>query len=226
MTDKTPDPPPGSGWLPPHFHETEGERNGGGGKANGTSKTAGIMMQDETLLVRRESRLKKQVRKKVPILGWLPQYNTEWLVSDMIAGVTVGLTVIPQGIAYAIVAGLPPQYGLYSAFIGCFAYCIFGSTKDVTIGPTAIMAIMTGAVFTGDKQVFGIFYAPILAFFTGLIIFICGVLQLGFLIDFISQPVIAGFTSGAAITIASGQIKSLIVWRSITITNLSWRLVL
>ena len=57
---------------------------------------------------------------------------------------TVGLTVIPQGIAYAIVAGLPPQYGLYSAFMGCFVYCVFGSSKDITIGPTAIMALMTG----------------------------------------------------------------------------------
>ena len=83
-------------------------------------------------------------------------------MSDAIAGVTVGLTVIPQGelgnpqlivdrlhilagIAYAAVADLPPQYGLYSAFMGCFVYCVFGSSKDITIGPTAIMALMTGA---------------------------------------------------------------------------------
>jgi len=72
------------------------------------------------------------------------------------------------------------------------------------------MAIMTGEVFTGDKEPYGVYYAPLLAFFTGIIVFICGNLRLGFLIDFISQPVIAGFTSGAAITIASGQIKSLL----------------
>jgi len=196
--------------VPKPFLPLPGEKDGVNGAANGDTKNAAVMMQDEALLVRRESRLKKQLKKKIPILGWLPQYNLDWFISDAIAGVTVGLTVIPQGIAYAIVAGLPPQYGLYSAFMGCFAYCFLGSSKDITIGPTAIMAIMTGAVFTGPKQVFGTFYAPLLAFFTGIIIFICGVLQLGFLIDFISQPVIAGFTSGAAITIASGQIKSLI----------------
>ena len=127
---------------------------------------------------------------------------------------------MPQGIAYAIVAGLPPQYGLYSAYLGCFVYCLLGrwigidyylsvfvelvsfffSTKDVTIGPTAIMAIMTGEVFSGDKEVcdnyfsntccslhiffwlqpYGIYYAPLLAFFTGVIVFICGNLRYTF----------------------------------------------
>ena len=87
--------------------------------------------------------MKKSLAAKLPILSWLPKYNMDSGVSDMIAGVTVGLTVIPQGIAYAVVAGLPPQYGLYSAFMGCFTYCVFGSAKDITIGPTAIMALMT-----------------------------------------------------------------------------------
>jgi len=149
--------------------------------------------------------VKKQALKRVPIVSWLPQYNTEKAVSDAIAGVTVGLTVIPQGIAYAVVAGLEPQYGLYSAFMGCFAYCVFGSTKDITIGPTAIMALMTGV-----HAQYGPDYAVLLAFLSGLIILSCGLLRLGFLIDFISVPVIAGFTSAAAITIASSQIKGLL----------------
>ena len=123
----------------------------------------------------------------------------------MIAGVTVGLTVIPQGIAYAVVAGLPPQYGLYSAFMGCFTYCFFGSAKDITIGPTAIMALMTNTYAQYGPQ-----YAVLLSFLSGLIILLCGLLRLGFLIDFISVPVIAGFTSAAALTIASGQWKSLL----------------
>jgi len=149
--------------------------------------------------------VKKQVCKRLPIISWLPQYNTEKAISDAIAGVTVGLTVIPQGIAYAVVAGLEPQYGLYSAFMGCFAYCIFGSTKDITIGPTAIMALMTGV-----HAQLGPDYAVLLAFLSGLIILSCGLLRLGFLIDFISVPVIAGFTSAAAITIASSQVKGLL----------------
>ena len=135
----------------------------------------------------------------------MPEYDLSSAISDLIAGLTVGLTVIPQGIAYAVVAGLPPQYGLYSAFVGCFVYCVFGSCKDITIGPTAIMALMTSMHAKHGPE-----YAVLLSFLSGLIIFLCGLLQLGFLIDFISVPVIAGFTSAAALTIASGQWKSLL----------------
>lgn len=102
-------------------------------------------------------------------------------------------------------AGLEPQYGLYSAFMGCFMYIIFGSSKDITIGPTAIMALMTGI-----HAQYGAQYAILLAFLSGCIILTCGLLKLGFLIDFISIPVIAGFTSAAALTIATSQVKSLL----------------
>lgn len=74
------------------------------------------------------------LKTKFPILQWLPKYQKDFLISDFIAGFTVGLTMIPQGIAYGVVAGLEPQYGLYSAFMGSFMYIIFGSCKDVTIG--------------------------------------------------------------------------------------------
>lgn len=77
---------------------------------------------------------KQILRNRLPILKWVPTYRLSYLFYDFIAGLTVGLTAIPQGIAYAIVAGLPPQYGLYSGFIGSFVYLIFGSSKDVTIG--------------------------------------------------------------------------------------------
>lgn len=77
---------------------------------------------------------KQVLRNRLPILKWLPSYRLSYLFYDFIAGLTVGLTAIPQGIAYAIVAGLPPQYGLYSGFIGSFVYLVFGSSKDVTIG--------------------------------------------------------------------------------------------
>lgn len=71
---------------------------------------------------------------RLPILKWLPNYRTHYLFNDFVAGLTVGLTAIPQGIAYAVVAGLEPQYGLYSGFVGCFVYFFLGSSKDVTIG--------------------------------------------------------------------------------------------
>ena len=106
------------------------------------------------------------------------------------------------------------QYGLYSAFMGCFVYLFFGSSKDITVGPTAIMALMT-AQYAATELVdesglpVGPYYAVLLAFLSGIIILVCGILRLGVVIDFISVPVIAGFTSAAAITIASGQVKSL-----------------
>ncbi|XP_058121578.1 sodium-independent sulfate anion transporter-like [Anopheles ziemanni] len=148
---------------------------------------------------------RKHLLKRLPILHWLPSYNLKFLAEDIVAGISVGLTVIPQGIAYAVVANLDPQYGLYSAFMGCFVYCIFGSCKDVTIGPTAIMSLMVQVHVANS----GIDFAILSAFLTGCVILVLGVLNLGFLVQFISLPVTAGFTSAAAITIASGQVKSL-----------------
>ncbi|XP_034935647.1 sodium-independent sulfate anion transporter-like isoform X4 [Chelonus insularis] len=85
---------------------------------------------------------KTYVKRRFPILDWIPKYKPSWLLQDTLAGITVGLTAIPQGIAYGVVAGLGPEYGLYSAFMGCFIYVIFGSCKNITIGPTAIMALI------------------------------------------------------------------------------------
>lgn len=79
------------------------------------------------------------ITNKLPIINWLPKYKTDYLLPDFIAGFTVGLTTIPQAIAYGVVAGLEPQYGLYSAFMGCFTYILFGGTKDVTIGKYFIL---------------------------------------------------------------------------------------
>ncbi|XP_050094860.1 sodium-independent sulfate anion transporter-like [Anopheles aquasalis] len=149
---------------------------------------------------------RKQVYKRFPIISWLPSYSWGFLVEDMVAGLSVGLTVIPQGIAYAVIASLDPQYGLYSAFMGCFVYCIFGSCKDVTIGPTAIMSLMVQV----HAANLGPDFAILSAFLTGCAILLLGILNLGFLVQFISLPVTAGFTSAAAITIASGQMKSLL----------------
>ncbi len=167
--------------------------------------------------------IKGRVKKFFPILSWIGDYNLSKGIQDLLAGSTVGLLVIPQGIAFATIAGLPPQvllfssfsvkiismislqYGLYSAFMSSFAYMIFGTVPSVVIGPTTLMALMCFP-FTSTN----VANAPILSLLTGIIITLCGAFQFGFLLDFVSTPVISGFTTAASITIASSQLKNLL----------------
>ncbi|KAG7247674.1 hypothetical protein CRUP_001904, partial [Coryphaenoides rupestris] len=111
----------------------------------------------------------------LPILSWLPQYNLSWLQMDVIAGLTVGLTTVPQALAYAEVAGLPVQYGLYSAFMGGFIYTFLGTSKDVTLGPTAIMSLLCASVVTGDPA-----RAVLLSLLCGIAQTVLALLRLGF----------------------------------------------
>lgn len=141
----------------------------------------------------------------LPILSWLPRYKLKWLQMDLLAGLTVGLTTVPQALAYAEVAGLPVQYGLYSAFMGGFIYTLLGTSKDVTLGPTAIMSLLCFSVVGGQPH-----RAVLLSLLCGLIQAVMALLRLGFLLDFISYPVIKGFTCAAAVTIGFGQVKNIL----------------
>ncbi|NXJ16577.1 S2611 protein, partial [Odontophorus gujanensis] len=152
----------------------------------------------------------RAVLRRLPVLGWLPRYSLACLRLDLTAGVTVGLTVVPQALAYAEVAGLPVQYGLYSSFVGCFVYCLLGTAKDVTLGPTAIMSLLVSSYAFHDPA-----YAVLLAFLSGCIQLAMGLLHLGFLLDFVSCPVIKGFTSAASITISFNQVKNILGLRGI-----------
>uniref|UniRef100_A0A2C9M0J5 STAS domain-containing protein n=1 Tax=Biomphalaria glabrata TaxID=6526 RepID=A0A2C9M0J5_BIOGL len=155
------------------------------------------------------------LKRKLPIIGWLPQYNFYKLQYDLIAGITVGMTLIPQGLAYAGIAGLPPVYGLYSGYICCFIYVLTGSAKDITVGPSAITSLLTASFATsispklpnGDVDPT---MAIMLGFTTGLIHIVMGLLNLGILVSYISFPVINAFASAAAITIAVSQLRTLL----------------
>ncbi|ENN75938.1 hypothetical protein HUJ04_007466 [Dendroctonus ponderosae] len=149
---------------------------------------------------------KKTLYKRIPVLGWAPKYDKAAAVGDILAGVTVGLMVIPQALAYSGIAGLPPQYGLYGSFIGAIVYIFFGSCKDVPMGPTAISALLTFQSIKG----MGPEHAVLLCFFTGLVQFVMGIFGLGFLIDFISGPVSSGFTSAVALIILTSQVKDIL----------------
>lgn len=141
----------------------------------------------------------------LPVLSWLPKYKLRYLQMDLLAGLTVGLTTVPQALAYAEVAGLPVQYGLYSAFMGGFIYTLLGTSKDVTLGPTAIMSLLCFSVVGGQPQ-----RAVLLSLLCGVVQAVMALLRLGFLLDFISYPVIKGFTCAAAVTIGFGQVKNIL----------------
>ncbi|XP_017798692.1 PREDICTED: sodium-independent sulfate anion transporter-like [Habropoda laboriosa] len=148
---------------------------------------------------------KRLLKNRIPVLKWLPLYRTKDALGDLVAGLTVGLTLIPQAIAYAGLAGLTPQYGLYSAFAGSFVYIIFGTCREVNIGPTALISLLT---YTYARDVPE--YAILLCFLSGCVTVVLGILRLGFLVEFVSIPVVSGFTSAASLIIACSQIKSLL----------------
>ena len=152
------------------------------------------------------------IKKIIPILEWLPNYNSSLFKGDLIAGITVGIILIPQGIAYALIAGLPPIYGLYCALVPQVMYAIFGSSRQVAIGPVAMdsLIVATGVstlALAGSESYISI--AILLALMVGAIQFIMGVFSLGFIVNFLSKPVITGFTSAVALIIGLNQFRNL-----------------
>ncbi|CAG8553808.1 11066_t:CDS:2 [Funneliformis mosseae] len=154
------------------------------------------------------------VKSLFPIATWIGRYNLTWLSGDIIAGFTAGAVVIPQGMAYAKVVGLGPEYGLYSSFVGVSLYFLFATSKDITIGPTAVMSLLLGqainAIHKSSEAFTTVELATSFALFSGIFSLILGLLRLGIIVDFIPGPVIAGFTTGSALTIAIGQIAKLL----------------
>ncbi|CAH0579319.1 unnamed protein product [Chrysodeixis includens] len=141
-----------------------------------------------------------------PIFTWSRTYDSKTAIGDLIAGITIALTLIPQSIAYASLAGFEPQYGLYSSFMGPFIYAFMGTCAQVNLGPSALLSLLTFTYTNGKNADF----AMLLAFFSGIVQLVAGTAQLGFLVEFISVPVVSGFTSAAALTIASSQVKGLL----------------
>jgi SulP family sulfate permease len=158
-------------------------------------------------------RMKFILKKRMPLLDWFPNYQKDWLRGDISAGLTVGVMLIPQGMAYASIAGLPPVYGLYASIIPIIIYAIFGTSRQLAVGPVAMVSLLTAITIGGLGAMpltAYIGYALLLAFMVGILQLALGIFRLGFLVNFLSHPVLSGFTSAAAIIIGLSQLKHLL----------------
>lgn len=150
------------------------------------------------------------LKKYFPIFSWLNSYKKSYLSGDVSAGITVGIMLIPQGMAYAMIAGLPPVFGLYAALIPQIIYAIMGTSRQLAVGPVAMDSLLVASGL-GALAISGIdeyiTMAIFLALLMGSIQLLLGLFRMGFLVNFLSKPVISGFTSAAAIIIGLSQLK-------------------
>lgn len=147
------------------------------------------------------------------MLLWLRSYRRSLLAGDITAGIVVAMMMIPQGMAYALVAGLPPVAGIYASILPPLCYALFGSSMTQSVGPMAIVSLMTGAALAPLADPGSTLYVVLaaqLALISGAALLLCGVLRLGFLAGFLSRPVISGFSNGAAVLIVLGQLHPLL----------------
>jgi sulfate permease, SulP family len=154
-----------------------------------------------------------KLAKYLPILDWGRRYRGETFVNDMVAALIVTIMLIPQSLAYALLAGLPPQVGLYASILPLFAYALFGTSRQLAVGPVAILSLMTAAAAakiaaTGTPQY--IEAAVILAVLSGAILLLLGLFRMGFLANFLSHPVVSGFITASGIIIAASQLKHIL----------------
>jgi SulP family sulfate permease len=147
------------------------------------------------------------------MLGWLKGYRRTWLAGDLGAGAVVAMMMVPQGMAYALVAGLPPVAGIYASIVPPLLYALFGTSSSQSVGPMAIISLMTASVLAPlaapGSALYGVL-AGQLALLSGLVLLACGLLRVGFLANFFSRPVMNGFTIGSSILIAFDQLGTLL----------------
>ena len=159
------------------------------------------------------SRMYGRIKQYVPMLEWVSVYNSKSFTSDSIAAIIVTVMLIPQSLAYALLAGLPAEMGLYASILPLVAYAIFGTSRVLAVGPVAVVSLMTAAAIgnlglTSSDDI--ILAAITLAFISGVILIVMGVLRLGFLANFLSHPVIAGFITASGLLIATSQLKHIL----------------
>ncbi|MEN3276071.1 MAG: sulfate permease, SulP family [Massilia sp.] len=147
------------------------------------------------------------------MLYWLRHYRRAMLPGDISAGVVVAMMMIPQGMAYALVAGLPPVVGLYASILPPVLYALFGTSSTQSVGPMAIISLMTASSLAPLAAAGSTLYTVLaaqLALLSGAVLLVCGLLRIGFIANFFSRPVMSGFTIGSAVVIALGQVPALL----------------
>ena len=159
------------------------------------------------------------IRRFIPILSWLPRYDRSWLAVDIIAGLTLWGLVVPEAMAYAGIAGLPPQAGLYTLLAALLVYAVFGTSRHLVVQATSATAallasavaaalVATAAATASDPETYQT-YASAFVLVTGLVFLAAGIARLGFITQFLSKPVMDGFVTGLAIFVAVGQLNKL-----------------
>jgi len=153
------------------------------------------------------------LKKYFPFLEWISNYRSDYFKRDLLAGITVAVLLIPQGMAYALIAGLPPIYGLYAALTPQIVYAFLGTSRQLAVGPVAMDSLLVAAGLSALAIVEPSQYiqmAILLALLMGAIQLLLGLFRMGFIVSFLSKPVISGFTSAAAIIIGFSQLKHLL----------------
>lgn len=154
-----------------------------------------------------------ELKRYLPILEWGRQYNRRILASDLLAAVIVTIMLIPQSLAYALLAGLPAEMGLYASILPLVAYGVFGTSRTLAVGPVAVVSLMTASAVGSIAVPGSIGYveaALLLALLSGGLLLLMGVLRMGFLANFLSHPVIAGFITASGVIIACSQLKHIL----------------
>lgn len=157
--------------------------------------------------------MKRNLSEFLPILDWGRGYNGQSLSSDLLAAVIVTIMLIPQSLAYALLAGLPAQVGLYASILPLIAYGLLGSSRTLSVGPVAVVSLMTATAIGQVAQAGSMDYlqaAMLLALMSGAFLLLMGLLRMGFLANFLSHPVIAGFITASGILIAFSQLKHIL----------------
>ncbi|GBG85243.1 hypothetical protein CBR_g39809 [Chara braunii] len=185
---------------------------------------------------RRREQIKLLIYSIFPIVEWIQRYSWKLFRDDLIAGLTIASLAVPQDLAYAKLAHLPSKYGLYSSLVPPYVYSVFGTSRQLAIGPVAVVSLLLGELLTKEFKPYldnkgiptdvakfekqwnpqYVYFAFLATFFTGLIQLSLGIFRLGFLIEYMSHSVVVGFMGGAAVTIAGSQLKGLIGYKDYT----------